>query len=156
MQLLDLCLIFIWYRFNGLEFLRNMKGKSMMFVGDSLGRNQWESLVCLISSSVPRSSTKMSRGEPFSIFKFLVSSPVSKSHCCHSTLVEMRPDKIHVLAIAWSLQGCNWSLKIFYLLESFHYLEPTNRWIKHERDRFFFQGSYFLLDNRASNVNLVK
>ncbi|KAB5541126.1 hypothetical protein DKX38_014100 [Salix brachista] len=58
-------------RFNGLEFLRNMKGKSMMFVGDSLGRNQWESLVCLISSSVPRSSTKMSRGLPFSIFKFL-------------------------------------------------------------------------------------
>ncbi|KAJ6409320.1 hypothetical protein OIU84_008919 [Salix udensis] len=58
-------------RFNGLEFLRNMKGKSMMFVGDSLGRNQWESLVCLISSSVPQSSTKMSRGLPFSIFKFL-------------------------------------------------------------------------------------
>uniref|UniRef100_A0A6M2EP25 Uncharacterized protein n=1 Tax=Populus davidiana TaxID=266767 RepID=A0A6M2EP25_9ROSI len=57
-------------RFNGLEFLQNMRGKSMMFVGDSLGRNQWESLLCLISSSVPRTSTQMSRGEPFSIFKF--------------------------------------------------------------------------------------
>ncbi|KAJ6299269.1 hypothetical protein OIU76_020273 [Salix suchowensis] len=64
-------------RFNGLEFLLKMRGKSIMFVGDSLGRNQWESLICMISSSVPRTSTQMSRGDPFSIFKFLVSSPVS-------------------------------------------------------------------------------
>ncbi|KAJ6777438.1 PROTEIN PMR5 [Salix koriyanagi] len=58
-------------RFNGLEFLLKMRGKSVMFVGDSLGRNQWESLICMISSSVPRTSTQMSRGDPFSIFKFL-------------------------------------------------------------------------------------
>ncbi|KAF9665812.1 hypothetical protein SADUNF_Sadunf16G0162600 [Salix dunnii] len=58
-------------RFNGLEFLLKMRGKSIMFVGDSLGRNQWESLICMISSSVPRTSTQMSRGDPFSIFKFV-------------------------------------------------------------------------------------
>ncbi|XP_061962980.1 protein PMR5-like [Populus nigra] len=57
-------------RFNGLEFLLKMRGKSIMFVGDSLGRNQWESLICMVSSSVPRTSTQMSRGDPFSIFKF--------------------------------------------------------------------------------------
>ncbi|KVI03679.1 PC-Esterase [Cynara cardunculus var. scolymus] len=33
-------------RFNGLEFLTKMRGKKVMFVGDSLGRNQWESLIC--------------------------------------------------------------------------------------------------------------
>ncbi|EEF36005.1 protein PMR5 [Ricinus communis] len=59
-------------RFNGVEFLLKMKGKTVMFVGDSLGRNQWESLICLILATVPSTAaTQMSRGDPFSIFKFL-------------------------------------------------------------------------------------
>ncbi|KAL8507671.1 hypothetical protein ACS0TY_018276 [Phlomoides rotata] len=39
-------------RFDGIEFLRKYKGKSIMFVGDSLSRNQWESLVCMLYTSV--------------------------------------------------------------------------------------------------------
>ncbi|KAK2988768.1 hypothetical protein RJ640_025927, partial [Escallonia rubra] len=58
-------------RFNGLEFLLKMRGKTVMFVGDSLGRNQWQSLVCLISATVPRSTTQMIRGEPLSTVKFV-------------------------------------------------------------------------------------
>ncbi|KAJ9145716.1 hypothetical protein P3X46_028062 [Hevea brasiliensis] len=59
-------------RFNGLEFLEKMRGKTVMFVGDSLGRNQYESLICIILAGVPATtSTQMSRGEPVSIFKFL-------------------------------------------------------------------------------------
>ncbi|KAI5674981.1 hypothetical protein M9H77_05931 [Catharanthus roseus] len=58
-------------RFNGLEFLYRMKGKNIMFVGDSLGRNQWESLICMISADVPQSPTQMTRGDPLSTFKFL-------------------------------------------------------------------------------------
>lgn len=42
-----------------------------MFVGDSLGRNQWESLICLISAAAPRTPMGMSRGDPLSTFKFL-------------------------------------------------------------------------------------
>lgn len=59
-------------RFSGLDFLMKMRGKSVMFVGDSLGRNQWESLICMISTSVPRTQTQMQGGDPFSSFKFLV------------------------------------------------------------------------------------
>lgn len=51
-----------------------MRGKTVMFVGDSLGRNQWESLICMISSAVPRSPTQMIRGDPLYSFKFIVSS----------------------------------------------------------------------------------
>ncbi|KAL5580715.1 hypothetical protein UlMin_013157 [Ulmus minor] len=58
-------------RFNGLEFLIQMRGKTVMFVGDSLGRNQWESLICMVSASAPGSQTQMSRGDPLSTFKFL-------------------------------------------------------------------------------------
>ncbi|XP_031271065.1 protein PMR5-like [Pistacia vera] len=58
-------------RFNGLEFLLKMKGKTVMFVGDSLGRNQWESLICMIYAAAPETQTQMIKGDPLSTFKFL-------------------------------------------------------------------------------------
>ncbi|KAE8039292.1 hypothetical protein FH972_011719 [Carpinus fangiana] len=58
-------------RFNGLEFLLRMRGKTVMFVGDSLGRNQWESLVCMISAAAPTTQLQSIRGDPLSTFKFL-------------------------------------------------------------------------------------
>ncbi|XP_027336847.1 protein PMR5-like [Abrus precatorius] len=58
-------------RFNGVEFLMQMKGKTLMFVGDSLGRNQWESLICMIYAQVPQTQTQMVRGMPLSTFRFL-------------------------------------------------------------------------------------
>ncbi|XP_019420089.1 PREDICTED: protein PMR5-like isoform X2 [Lupinus angustifolius] len=58
-------------RFNGVEFLLGMRGKSVMFVGDSLGRNQWQSLICMISAAAPQTQTQLVRGEPLSTFRFL-------------------------------------------------------------------------------------
>ncbi|XP_043712490.1 protein PMR5-like [Telopea speciosissima] len=58
-------------RFNGLDFLVKMKGKTVMFVGDSLGRSQWESLICMISIWIPRSPTQLLREDPLYTFKFL-------------------------------------------------------------------------------------
>lgn len=40
-------------RFNGVDFLRRWRGKKIMFVGDSLSLNMWESLSCMIHASVP-------------------------------------------------------------------------------------------------------
>ncbi|PIN04225.1 hypothetical protein CDL12_23242 [Handroanthus impetiginosus] len=45
-------------RFNGTAFLGKIRGKKLVFVGDSLNRNQWVSLLCLIESSVHQSSPK--------------------------------------------------------------------------------------------------
>lgn len=42
-----------------------------MFVGDSLGRNQWQSLICMIYVAVPQSQTQFIRGDPLSTFNFL-------------------------------------------------------------------------------------
>ncbi|XP_073146226.1 protein trichome birefringence-like 2 [Henckelia pumila] len=39
--------------FNATKFLERLKGKKLVFVGDSLNRNMWESLVCLLRHSIP-------------------------------------------------------------------------------------------------------
>nr|DAD34322.1 TPA_asm: hypothetical protein HUJ06_004962 [Nelumbo nucifera] len=46
-----------------------MRGKTVMFMGDSLGRNQWQSLICTISTAVPRSPTQLVKGDLLSTFK---------------------------------------------------------------------------------------
>ncbi|PNX70153.1 hypothetical protein L195_g057142, partial [Trifolium pratense] len=47
-----------------------MRGKSIMFVGDSLSRNQWQSLTCLLHSAVPNSNYTVARVDDVSIFTF--------------------------------------------------------------------------------------
>lgn len=59
-------------RFNGKDFLERVRGKSIMFVGDSLSQNQWQSLTCLLHSSLPHASFNVSRLNDVSTFEFLV------------------------------------------------------------------------------------
>ncbi|XP_062210906.1 protein PMR5-like [Phragmites australis] len=58
-------------RFNGADFLTRMKGKTVMFVGDSLGRNQWESLICLLHAAAPQSPAQLVSEDPLYTYKFL-------------------------------------------------------------------------------------
>ncbi|KAL7095236.1 hypothetical protein ACP275_10G011300 [Erythranthe tilingii] len=44
--------------FNGTILLEKLRGKKLIFVGDSLNRNQWVSLLCLIEPFLPPSSNK--------------------------------------------------------------------------------------------------
>lgn len=37
---------------NATDFLERLRGKKLVFVGDSLNRNMWESLVCILSNSI--------------------------------------------------------------------------------------------------------
>ncbi|CAL5393828.1 unnamed protein product [Camellia sinensis] len=50
--------------FNGADFLQRFRGKKIMFVGDSLSNNQWQSLTCMLHTAVPNSKyTSSNRGQ---------------------------------------------------------------------------------------------
>ncbi|KAH7544942.1 hypothetical protein FEM48_Zijuj01G0039500 [Ziziphus jujuba var. spinosa] len=57
-------------RFNGLDFLRRWSGKKIMFVGDSLSLNMWNSLACMIQASVPNTKASLAKKETLSSVTF--------------------------------------------------------------------------------------
>ncbi|CAI0560280.1 unnamed protein product [Linum tenue] len=79
-------------RFNGLEFLMKMKGKKIMFVGDSLSMNQYDSLLCMLHAAAPNSNiTRDSQPLPTVTFQdYGVSIILFTSHY----LVDIQQDKI--------------------------------------------------------------
>lgn len=64
-------------RFNAKEVLERLRGKRVIFVGDSVNRNQWLSMVCMLQSVIPRGLKKMQKVDNVSLFTFkaFVSNP---------------------------------------------------------------------------------
>jgi hypothetical protein len=64
-------------RFNATRLLEKLRNKRLVFVGDSVNRNQWVSLVCMVEASIPddRLKTRIYNGSLIS-FKAMVCFPL--------------------------------------------------------------------------------
>ncbi|ONI03815.1 hypothetical protein PRUPE_6G284200 [Prunus persica] len=56
-------------RWNATEMWEKLRDKRLMFVGDSLNRGQWISMVCLLQSVIPADKRSMSPNAALTIFK---------------------------------------------------------------------------------------
>ncbi|KAL5995302.1 hypothetical protein ACLOJK_025360 [Asimina triloba] len=59
-------------RFNATALLERLRGKRLVFVGDSLNRGQWVSMVCLLDAVIPSSLKSMYTNGSLSSFRALV------------------------------------------------------------------------------------
>lgn len=66
-------------RFNATDFLVRLSGKRLMLVGDSMNRNQFESILCLLREGLPDKSRmfethgyRITKGRGYYVFKFMV------------------------------------------------------------------------------------
>ncbi|XVF08334.1 hypothetical protein REPUB_Repub06bG0217700 [Reevesia pubescens] len=56
-------------RFNATALLKRLRNKRLVFVGDSLNRNQWISMVCLVDSAILPAFKSMHNNGSINIFK---------------------------------------------------------------------------------------
>ncbi|OIW16198.1 hypothetical protein TanjilG_18913 [Lupinus angustifolius] len=104
-------------KFNPRLLFQKIRGKRLMFVGDSLNRNQWESMVCMVQSVAPPEKKTWYKNGSLAIFKieepnyittvefywspFLVESN-SDDPNMHSILNRIiMPESIHKHGVNW-------------------------------------------------------
>ncbi|KAH6769304.1 TRICHOME BIREFRINGENCE-LIKE 35 [Perilla frutescens var. hirtella] len=56
-------------RWNAVEMWEKLRGKRLMFVGDSLNRGQWISMLCLLQSVIPKDKQSITPNSELTIFR---------------------------------------------------------------------------------------
>ncbi|XP_037495701.1 protein trichome birefringence-like 43 isoform X2 [Jatropha curcas] len=114
-------------RFNGKQFLSKMRGKRIMFVGDSLGLNQWQSLTCMLHTAVPEAFFTLVRVGGLSTFTFPAYN-VSVMFSRNAFLVDIVNEKIgRVLKLDSIKNGRSWRGADTLIFNTWHWWLHTGR-----------------------------
>ncbi|KAG6419431.1 hypothetical protein SASPL_121653 [Salvia splendens] len=114
-------------RLNGEEFLRKLKGKQMMFVGDSLSLNQWQSLTCMLHVLVPHAKYTTKTVQGLSTFTFH-DYDVSLKFYRNAFLVDIKnEDRGRVLMLDSLSSSQIWGGMDYVIFDSWHWWLHTGR-----------------------------
>ncbi|KAL2901893.1 Protein trichome birefringence-like 34 [Bienertia sinuspersici] len=69
-------------RFNATALLEKLRNKRLVYVGDSLNRGQWISMICLVESNILPSLKSIQTDGSLSIFKAIVSYSILFALLC--------------------------------------------------------------------------
>ncbi|XP_050215703.1 protein trichome birefringence-like 41 [Mercurialis annua] len=108
-------------RFDGPKLLEKIKGKKIMFVGDSLSLNQWQSLTCMLHASLPQSNYTIDRKgslSTFTLHEFDVSLILSRN----AFLVDLVEEKIGTVLKLDSIEnGKDWKGYDMLIFNTWHW-----------------------------------
>ncbi|RCV26455.1 hypothetical protein SEVIR_5G254500v4 [Setaria viridis] len=113
-------------RFNGQDFLSRWKGKKILFVGDSLSLNQWESLACMLHAAAPASKVAYSRGNPVSTITFQ-DYGLSVAYCRSTYLVDIVEESVGRVLKLDSITGGAWLGADVLVFNTWHWWTHTGK-----------------------------
>lgn len=99
-------------RFDPEVAVEKLRGKRLVFAGDSLQRSQWESFVCMIEWTIPPQKKSMKRGKIRNVFRAKVLTPLTFERFDHIYLF-FNWLKISLMSL-YSLNILNLILVFFY------------------------------------------
>ncbi|KAI0491698.1 hypothetical protein KFK09_025958 [Dendrobium nobile] len=108
-------------RFDGKDFLTRWRGKKIMFVGDSISSNQWQSLLCLLHAAVPGSKISTNKKDPLSTVTF-EEYTVSVMYYRKPYLVDVVTESIgHILKLDSVSSGSIWLSADLLIFNTWHW-----------------------------------
>ncbi|KAL7143628.1 hypothetical protein ABFS83_08G205100 [Erythranthe nasuta] len=116
-------------RWDEREVGSKMRGKRIMFVGDSLSMNQWQSLACMILSSYPRSPYHPTNTPPLSTI-FFPELNLTLMYMRNALIVDLEIQKTHKVLKLDSINSATanqWLQTDVLIFDTWHWWLHTGR-----------------------------